>query len=257
MADKNKGTQKASPSEALCKCKDNESTGKTRSKTKAKVNAIGSPMKTRSRTKAMVVALPVQSLRKSRSNSKASASASKSRSNSKASASASKSRSSSKAPASASKSRSSSKAPASPTKSRSSSKASASPVKAPRKSKTTKASNGKQRVSRKRVYKPISKSRAKQAFKEYYANRDYSSEARRNAAIKRDLNSSPRNASKYLVKDERYLLNPGRYDFKGVDAGPNVSKYSGNLAALKLAHKAPRSGRRSHSQVLKEIKRSK
>jgi hypothetical protein len=140
--------------------------------------------------------------------------------------------------------------------SKSSSKASASPAKAPRKSKTA-AAPIKQRVSKKHVYKALSKSKAQKAFNEYYANRDYSSETRRNAAIKRDLNSSPRNASKYLVKDERYLLNPGRYDFKGVDAGPNVSKYSGNLEALKLAHKAARSGRRSHSQVLKEIKRSK
>ena len=193
------------------------SPAKTRSK--GKVMPIGSPVKTRSRAKAMAVALPVKSASKSLSSSKASASASKS-----------------------------------------SSKASASPVKAPRKSKTTKASAApvsKQRVSKKRVYKALSKSKAQKAFNEYYANRDYSSETRRNAAIKRDLNSSPRNASKYLVNDERYLLNPGRYDFKGVDAGPNVSKYSGNLAALKLAHKAPRSGRRSHSQVLKEIKRSK
>ena len=185
------------------------SPAKTRSKGKAM--PVGSPMKTRSRAKAMAVVLPVQSVSKSRSSSKASASASKS----------------------------------------------ASPVKAPRKSKTSAAPVSKQRVSRKRVYKTISKSKAQKAFKEYYANRDYSSETRRNAAIKRDLNSSPRNASKYIVTDERYLLNPGRYDFPGVDAGPNVSKYSGNLAALKLAHKAPRSGRRSHSQVLKEIKRSK
>jgi hypothetical protein len=194
----------------------------TKTRSKGKVMPVGSPVKTRSRTKAIAVALPVQSSTKSRSSSKAPASAS----------------------ASASKSRSSSKAPASP-------------VKSPRKSKTSAAPLSKQRVSRKRVYKALSKSKAQKAFNEYYANRDYSSETRRNAAIKRDLNSSPRNASKYLVKDERYLLNPGRYDFKGVDAGPNVSKYSGNLAALKLAHKAPRSGRRSHSQVLKEIKRSK
>jgi hypothetical protein len=158
-------------------------------------------------------------------------------------------------PVQSSKSRSSSKAPSS--KSRSSSKASASvsPVKSPRKSKKS-AAPSKQRVSRKRVYKALSKSKAQKAFNDYYANRDYSSETRRNAAMKRDLNSSPRNASK-IVKDERYLLNPGRYDYPGVDAGPNVSKYSGNLSALKLAHKAPRSGRRSHSQVLKEIKRSK
>jgi len=196
----------------------------TKTRSKGKVMPVGSPVKTRSRTKAIAVALPVQSSTKSRSSSKAPASAS-------ASASASKSRSSSKAPAS--------------------------PVKSPRKSKTSVAPVSKQRVSRKRVYKALSKSKAQKAFNEYYANRDYSSETRRNAAMKRDLNSSPRNASKYLVKDERYLLNPGRYDFKGVDAGPNVSKYSGNLAALKLAHKAPRSGRRSHSQVLKEIKRSK
>ena len=218
MADKNNGSRKSSPSEPLCKCKDEASTGKTRSKGKAM--PIGSPSKTGSKTKSMAVVGTVKS--------------------------ASKSRSSSKSPASASKSRSSSKA-----------SASASPVKAPRKSKTTKPSAKKHRVSRKRVYKTISKSKAQQAFNEYYANRDYSSETRRNAAIKRDLNSSPRNANKYLVKDERYLLNPGRYDFKGVDAGPNISKYSGNLAALKLAHKAPRSGRRSHSQFLNEIKRSK
>jgi hypothetical protein len=202
-----------------------------------------SPAKTRSKGKAMS-RTKAMAVVQSPSKATASASSSKSSSNSKASASSSKSSSNSKASASSSKSSSNSKA-------------SASPVKAPRKSKITKASTSKPRVSRKRVYKALSKSKAKQAFKEYYANRDYSSDSRRNAAMKRDLNSSPRNASKYLVKDDRYLLSPGRYDYPGVDAGPNVSKYSGNLAALKLARKAPRSGRRSHSQVLKEIKRSK
>ena len=116
---------------------------------------------------------------------------------------------------------------------------------------------GNQRVSRKRVYKALSKSKAKKAFNEYYLNREYSSEAKRNAAMKRDLNSSPRNAAKYLVKDERYLLNPGRYDYPGVDAGPRISNNSGNLSALSSARNSPKSPRRSHEQVLREIRRSK
>ena len=47
----------------------------TKTRSKGKVVPIGSPVKTRSRTKAMTVALPVQSSPKSRSSSKAPASA--------------------------------------------------------------------------------------------------------------------------------------------------------------------------------------
>lgn len=126
--------------------------------------------------------------------------------------------------------------------------------------------------------KPLSREQAVEAFNRYYARRDYKTDAARQAAMKHDMEYSPSHKGVVdkdrIFSSTRYLRNPGKFDYPGVDDGPKISKNSGRgnpaaLAAWRAAHpkgspelkhfkkskKNPDGTRRSKRQVLTEIRR--
>jgi len=126
--------------------------------------------------------------------------------------------------------------------------------------------------------KPLSLEKATKAFNQYYARRDYKSDAAMDAAIKRDMEYSPSHKGQVdkdrIWKSTRYLRNPGKLDYPGLDDGAKISKNSGKgnpaaLAKWRAAHpkgspelkhfkkskKNPDGTRRSKRQVLTQIKR--
>lgn len=85
--------------------------------------------------------------------------------------------------------------------------------------------------------RPISQDEAKAAFEKYYARTRtikrgprkglprFKSPRGRRAARTYDLNhTSPGKDGKRMVKDARYLHNPNRYEYEGVDTGSKVRK---------------------------------
>lgn len=108
-------------------------------------------------------------------------------------------------------------------------------------------------ISARRGSKSLSRKSAERAFNRYYRTRDYESPRARKAAMSRDMHYSPKDAKK-VTSTTRYLRNPGKLDYPGLDAGPKKSSARGNLAALAKARAASRSPRRSGKDVRHHIK---
>jgi len=102
--------------------------------------------------------------------------------------------------------------------------------------------------------KKLSQASAKRAFERYYKQRSYKSDRSRKAARSRDLSSRPK-SDKKITDTTRYLRNPGRLDYPGVDVGERVSAARGNAAALAAARGKARSPRRSAKMVRKQVHR--
>ena len=116
----------------------------------------------------------------------------------------------------------------------------------------------------KRSQKKLSPEAATRAFNRYYRGRDYAGEGTRKAAMTRDAHYS----SKVVTDTTRYLRNPGKLDYPGLDAGPKVPSRRGkdapfaSAAALRSWREAHPKGsyklsRRSGKQVRKSIKSKK
>lgn len=76
------------------------------------------------------------------------------------------------------------------------------------------------KISSRRGKVALSRKSALRAFSRYYRNRDYKTEADRKRAMSRDLHYRPRNSKKIVTnKSTRYLRNPGKLDYPGVDDG--------------------------------------
>ena len=118
------------------------------------------------------------------------------------------------------------------------------------------------RIRASRGKKPLSQKSAQRAFNRYYKQRDYKTERARKAAVSRDKNFSPRNAAR-VTDTTRYLRNPGRLDYPGIDAGErrsaNKGNYAAGLEAWRAAHPkgSPQAkiSRRSGKAVRRSIKR--
>jgi hypothetical protein len=83
--------------------------------------------------------------------------------------------------------------------------------------------------------KPIDIDQAERAFKKYYKNRKYSTQGRRLAAMSYDLRHSPKDPSKIVI-DDRYLRNPGKFDYKGLDDGSLSSTARGRELCVLLVN---------------------
>jgi len=87
------------------------------------------------------------------------------------------------------------------------------------KSTRSKSSRKGRRGRKSRSYKPITKAQAEMAFnrwyKDAYRKGKFASAKGMRASMTYDLNHRSK-----VVKDERYLKNPHKYDFRGIDDGP-------------------------------------
>lgn len=108
--------------------------------------------------------------------------------------------------------------------------------------------------------KKLSPEAAQRAFNRYYKQRDYKTEGSRKAAITRDMHFSPNSAAR-ITDTTRYLRNPGKLDYPGLDAGERKSKNSPNATYLEEYWEKVRNGeierpkRRSGKMVRRSIKR--
>lgn len=81
-----------------------------------------------------------------------------------------------------------------------------------------------------RVYRPITATQAQEAFNKYYVNPTLTRGPRKGQAkftelgLKRAVTYDKNHTGKRVVADARYLRNPHRYDFQGVDTGAMVRK---------------------------------
>jgi hypothetical protein len=103
--------------------------------------------------------------------------------------------------------------------------------------------------------KPIDIDQAERAFKKYYKNRKYSTQGRRLAAMSYDLRHSPKDPSKIVI-DDRYLRNPGKFDYKGLDDGSLSSTARGRDVAVMRALGQSRRGQNVQRYKNKESRRA-
>ena len=76
------------------------------------------------------------------------------------------------------------------------------------------------KISSRRGKVALSRKSALRAFSRYYRNRDYKTDADRKRAMSRDLHYRPNDSRKIVRnKSTRYLRNPGKLDYPGVDTG--------------------------------------
>ena len=109
--------------------------------------------------------------------------------------------------------------------------------------------------SRVAAAKPIDVDQAERAFNRYYKARQYSSPARRAAAMSYDMRHSPKDQSK-IVTDNRYLRNPRVFDYKGFDDGPLTSSAPGRDVATMRALGQSRRGQKVLRYKNKESRRA-
>jgi hypothetical protein len=70
--------------------------------------------------------------------------------------------------------------------------------------------------------KSLKKRYAKNSFKKFYKNRNYSSAMRRKVAMKRDM--CHKNSSQRTTTDRRYKRSPLKWDYPGLDDGSNCGR---------------------------------
>ena len=119
------------------------------------------------------------------------------------------------------------------------------------------------KISSRRGKVALSRKSALRAFSRYYRNRDYKTEADRKRAMSRDLHYRPRDSRKIVhTKSSRYLRNPGKLDYPGVDAGrkkmPSRRSDKAFMERAKLLGKSRKGVKvigRSSKKSLRNIKR--
>ena len=95
-------------------------------------------------------------------------------------------------------------------------------------------------IAKKRgVSKPVTQKQAQRAFNRYYNKKDENGKLLRGVRSRTyDLNHT--RPADYVVDDQRFLRNPNRYDYEGVDTGDKVraarsEKQQANDAKLRVA----------------------